>query len=94
MDIIDYYKQISSILEDYRVKSMSYSSALNRIKELNKQAEDAGLGELKVNDNILADIEQFDDEMSYVEEDYSYEEESSYEEDEDEDSSYEEDSDN
>lgn len=94
MDIIDYYKQISSILEGYRVKSMSYSSAFNRIKELNKQAEDAGLGELKVNDNILADIEQFDDEMSYVEEDYSYEEESSYEEDEDEDSSYEEDSDN
>ena len=94
MDIIDYYKQISSVLEDYRIKAMSYSSALNRIKELNKQAEDAGLGELKVNDNILANIEQFDDEMSYVEEDYSYEEESSYEEDEDEDSSYEEDSDN
>jgi hypothetical protein len=70
MKILDFYKQLSSILEDYREESISKKNAIESITNLNKLAKD---GKLDINRyiDILDNIEIYDDERSYEVQDTS-----------------------
>jgi len=88
MNIVDFYRELSAILEMCREQVLSHSESQFRLNELISKAELAGL-DVKVSDDILniRNLVKYDDEMSY-DEGYSYE--SSYEEESDYESSYEE----
>lgn len=77
MNIVDFYKRLSRILEMCREKSISYSDAQFRLSQLLEEAEKSNL-DVEISDNILNidNLINYDDEMSY-EEDHSVE--SSYE---------------
>lgn len=88
MNIVDFYKKLSKILEMCREKSISHSEALFQLSQLLQEAEESKL-EIDVSEKILDydSLSKYDDEMSY--DDTSYD--SSYEEPDtkiDEDSSY------
>lgn len=81
MTIVDFYKAVSRLLEEYR-EGKPRESALRTLRELNEKARSQGM-EVSVSEDVLKQISSFDDENSYDEEGT----ESSYESDED--SSYE-----
>lgn len=70
-DVVEFYKRISAILEDYREQNMSYNNAVRSISELNDLAKSRGI-DVNFDASTLEEIAEFDDERSYVEE-YSYE---------------------
>ena len=81
MDILDFYKRLSQIIENYDDYGSTKSSAA--LKTLLKEAKEAGL-EVDIDDKFINNsISEFYEESSY--------EESSYDDYEDEDSSYEDD---
>jgi hypothetical protein len=71
-DIVEFYSRISTILERYRENHMHYDNAVKGINELNELAKSFKI-DVFVDSTILNDLSVFDDERSYVEEDYSYE---------------------
>jgi hypothetical protein len=78
MDIIEFYKTLSTTLEHYREKVITYGDAQFKIKELLDKSEESRL-DIDVTIDILNDgISDFDDEQSYEESDFdddqSYEE--------------------
>jgi len=86
MNVVDFYKKLSLILEQYRDLSITYSSALFQLNELLNEAEKNSL-RVNISENILRDnmISKYDEEISY--EEVSYEE--SYDDEEnEEDQSY------
>ena len=84
MNIVEFYKKLSSILEMCREKSISQKESENRLKNLLDQAKISGL-DVNVYMSILNtySLVDYDDEKSYEEESY----EESYDES-DEESSY------
>lgn len=64
--IIDFYKNVSQILEQYRTEKLSYTKALADLMQLNALAHESGL-EVSVPLSYLKNIHIFDDEMSYNE---------------------------
>ena len=80
MDILDFYKRLSSIVDNYDNNGRTKSTSL--LKQLLKEAKDAEL-DVDISANLFQGVEIFFEESSYEEEN-SY---SSYD-DEDEDSSY------
>jgi hypothetical protein len=86
MNIVEFYKRLSKILEMCREKTITHSDAEFRLKTLLEEAEKAKL-DVKIDDKILTldNLINYDDENSYEDyEDSSYE--SSY--DEENESSY------
>ncbi len=83
MNIVDFYKELSLILEEARERTISKKIASDRLDELLKKASDSKL-DVEVSKEILNDetLNSLDDEKSFSEPEY-YEEdsyESSYEE--------------
>ena len=80
MDILDFYKRLSQIIENYDNYGSTKSTAA--LKTLLKEAKEAGL-EVDIDDKFVKNsISEFYEESSYEESSYdSYEEESSYEDD-------------
>ena len=79
MNIVDFYKKLSRILEMCREKSISHSDAQFQLSQLLAEAAKSNL-DVDVSDKILNidNLLNYDDEMSYEEQSYdSYE--SSYE---------------
>jgi len=80
MTIVDFYKEVSTLLELYRL-GMPDDQALRQLRILNAKAEEAGI-ESKVSEDILRRVSVFDDENSYEDEGTYYrgdqEESSSY----------------
>lgn len=88
MNIVEFYKKLSRILEMCREKTISFSDAHFRLNELLKEAEKSNL-DVNISPSILDldNLTNYDDENSYEEYESSYnEDDSSY--NEDEDSSY------
>lgn len=85
MNIVDFYKRLSRILEMHREKTITHSDAQFQLAQLLEEAAKANL-DVEISDKILNmdNLLNYDDEMSYEEDSSSYE--SSYE---DEESSYE-----
>ena len=82
MNIVEFYKDLSRILEFYREKSITYGDAKFRLSELVEKAKLSNL-DVNISDNILDmdNLIRYDDEMSYeepfepsieIEEDQSY----------------------
>jgi hypothetical protein len=80
MNILDFYRDLSLILEQYREEKIGHSTAESRLKQLLSEAKKDGL-EVNVSTDILDldNLVKYDDERSY--ESTSYEDESSYDED-------------
>ena len=80
MNIEEFYKKLSRIIEMCREKSISHGEAEFKLNELKKEAELSNL-DINISDNILDmnNLIKYDDEISYEEESSSYE--SSYDED-------------
>lgn len=80
MNIVEFYKQLSKLLEDYREERTTYSKALLTLRDLLKEAQDSEL-DLNVSEDILNmnNLTIYDEERSYDSTSY---EESSYEDDE------------
>lgn len=76
MNIVEFYKKLSKILEMAREKSISHSEAEYQLKELLSKAEEGSL-DVNISEDILKmdNLVKYDDEMSY-EEPYSYDSES------------------
>jgi hypothetical protein len=89
MTIIDFYQELSDMLESARAGRLSKESAVSRLNQMLEEAHKQGI-EVEVSPEVFEynNLVRFDDERSYVEEEYSYDEESEY------DSSYDEDQDN
>ena len=77
--IIEFYKQASNILNDYRIAALNTREARKKLEKLNTLAEEAQLG-VKIPETYLTNVTIFDDEMSY-EDKVSYEDEVSYSDD-------------
>jgi hypothetical protein len=77
MNIVNFYKRLSKLLEDYREEKISYNEALKELRDLMQLAEDSNL-EVNISEDILKldNISKYDDERSY--ESTSYDEYSSY----------------
>lgn len=89
MTIIDFYQELSDMLESARSGRLSKESAVSRLNQMIEEAHKQGI-EVEVSPEVFEynNLVRFDDERSYVEEEYSYDEEAEY------DSSYDEDQDN
>ena len=89
MTIIDFYQELSDMLESARAGRLSKESAVSRLNQMLEEAHKQGI-EVEVSPEVFEynNLVRFDDERSYVEEEYSYDEESEY------DSSYDEEQDN
>ena len=89
MTIIDFYQELSDMLESARAGRLSKESAVSRLNQMLEEAHKQGI-EVEVSPEVFEynNLVRFDDERSYVEEEYSYDEEVEY------DSSYDEDQDN
>lgn len=89
MTIIDFYQELSDMLESARAGRLSKESAVSRLNQMLEEAHKQGI-EVEVSPEVFEynNLVRFDDERSYVEEEYSYDEEAEY------DSSYDEDQDN
>ena len=89
MTIIEFYEELSRMLEKARDGKLSKTNAVTRLNQMIEEAKKSKI-ELDVNPDIFdfENLIKFDDERSYEEEEYSYE--SSYEEESEEevDSSY------
>lgn len=77
IDIVEFYKRISRIIEDYREQRMTHSMAIAKIDEVNQLAKDNNIN-ISFDSSELLNVSQFDDERSYVEDDYEYSDDSSY----------------
>lgn len=88
MTIIDFYQELSDMLESARAGRLSKESAVSRLNQMLEEAHKQGI-EVEVSPEVFEynNLVRFDDERSYVEEEYSYDEEAEY------DSSYDEDQD-
>lgn len=75
MNIVDFYKKLSKLLEDYREERITYSTALRNLKELLENAKNSKL-DVNISENILdmENLTNYDDERSY--ESVSYDESS------------------
>ncbi len=84
MTIVDFYKELSLILEQSRERTITKKKAYSRLDALIKTAFDNKL-DVEVSKDILNDetLYKLDDEKSFSEPEYSYED--SYDEDEDQD---------
>lgn len=89
MTIIDFYQELSDMLESARSGRLSKESAVSRLNQMLEEAHKQDI-EVEVSPEVFEynNLLRFDDERSYVEEEYSYDEEAEY------DSSYDEDQDN
>lgn len=89
MTIINFYQELSDMLESARAGRISKESAVSRLNQMLEEAHKQGI-EVEVSPEVFEynNLVRFDDERSYVEEEYSYDEEAEY------DSSYDEDQDN
>lgn len=88
MKIIDFYQELSDMLEQARDSSISKSNAQERLNQMIEELKQEGI-EVDISPEIFdfQNLVKFDDERSYVEEESSYEEdeidfESSYEDEE------------
>lgn len=70
MDIIDFYKQLSHILEMRGENVISQGSAETLLKDLNEKAKNSDL-DVNITTDILNDLSKFNDERS-LEADESY----------------------
>lgn len=74
MDIIDFYKQLSNILEMKAESEISQRSAEALLKDLNDKAKASNL-DVNISTDILNDLGKFNDERSLQideEDSYSY----------------------
>mgnify|MGYP001424748443 CR=1 FL=1 len=72
MDIIDFYKQLSNILEMRGESDISQRSAETLLKDLNDKAKEANL-DVNISTDILNNLGKFNDERSLqIDEDSSY----------------------
>lgn len=80
MTIIDFYQELSNMLEKARSGSLSKKDATARLKKMVQELKQTGI-ELDISPEIfnVDNLVQFDDEQSYVEESESEDEDSSYE---------------
>lgn len=79
MNIVDFYKELSIILEEARERTISKSKASERLDSLIKKASDNKL-DVQVSKDILNDgtLDKLDDEKSFSEPEYESSYESSY----------------
>lgn len=82
MNIIDFYKKLSLLLEEARERKISQKTASNLLNDLLIEAKNNKL-DVDVSEDILSmdNLSKLDDERSFAEEEYSYE--NSYDQDED-----------
>lgn len=75
MTIIDFYQELSIMLEEARAGKLSETKGLEKLDKMLLKAKEAGL-EVNISRDIFKfnNLVRFDDERSYVEEEYSYNE--------------------
>lgn len=75
MTIIDFYQELSDMLESARSNNISKEDALSRLDQMTKELNEQGI-EVDIDRDIFDfnNLVRFDDERSYAEEEYSYEE--------------------
>ena len=66
MKLLDYYKELSYVLERYREENMSFKEAKDRINTINDKAKESKL-EVFTDLKILNNVGIYDDERSYEE---------------------------
>lgn len=64
MKLLDYYKELSHILEEYREERMNHKTATNRLNDINEASKNANLN-VFTSTKVLQNIEIYDDERSY-----------------------------
>jgi hypothetical protein len=76
MTIIDFYQELSDMLEKARAGKLSKESAVSRLNQMLEEAHKQEI-EVEVSPDVFDynNLLRFDDERSYVEEEYSYEDE-------------------
>lgn len=77
MTTIEFYKQLSVILESYRYQRNKRETAEKKLKDLNLKAKEAGL-DLEAELSILDNLNNDSTDEEYWEDDDSYEEDDSY----------------
>lgn len=77
MTIIDFYQELSDMLEQARSNRLSKEDALNRLDQMTQEMHKQGI-QVDISRDIFDfnNLVKFDDERSYVEEEYSYEDDS------------------
>lgn len=75
MTIIDFYQELSMMLEEARAGRLSETKGLEQLDKMLLKAKESGL-EVNISRDIFKfnNLVRFDDERSYVEEEYSYNE--------------------
>lgn len=75
MTIIDFYQELSDMLESARSYNLSKENALARLEQMTAELKEAGI-EVNISREIFDynNLLRFDDERSYTEDEYSYEE--------------------
>ena len=71
MDIIDFYKKLSNILEMRAESEISQKSAESLLKDLNDKAKASNL-DVNISTDIFNDLNKFNDERSLEADDSSY----------------------
>lgn len=66
MNIVDFYKKVSKLLEDYREERISYKIALSELRNLLQKAKDHKI-DVNISESILEmnNLSNYDDERSY-----------------------------
>lgn len=82
MQILDFYKELNGLMEKIRVGDISVANGRAKVKELLEKAKEAEL-EVEIDIDEVTNrgyLSQYDDEMSYEEEEesYSYDEDDEY----------------
>lgn len=82
MTIVEFFKDMSLIVEEYRIKKINREKAFKSLSDLEENAKNEGINYKIDIDKLLDDTVdgEYDEEMSY--DPYEDEEESSYEDDE------------
>lgn len=75
MTIIDFYQELSIMLEEARAGKLSETKGLEKLDKMLLKAKEAGF-EVNISRDIFKfnNLVRFDDERLYVEEEYSYNE--------------------
>jgi len=78
MTIVDFYQELSNMLEQARSYRLSKEDALNRLDQMTQEIHNQGI-QVDISRDIFDfnNLVKFDDERSYVEEEYSYDEDDS-----------------
>jgi hypothetical protein len=78
MTIVDFYQELSNMLEQARSYRLSKEDALNRLDQMTQEIQNQGI-QVDISRDIFDfnNLVKFDDERSYVEEEYSYDEDDS-----------------